>query len=86
MNELLEKLSLAVESGKINKMSPYPPAMKGLDGADELCQQALEAGIKPEVILNDALIPGMGRIGKNFPMERLLYPKCLLPPKLCQRL
>ena len=32
MSELLKKLALAVESGKINKLSPFPPAMKGLDG------------------------------------------------------
>lgn len=42
-DDLLQQLSVAVESGKINKISPYPPSMKGMDGADELYQQALEA-------------------------------------------
>lgn len=81
MNELLEKLSIAVESGKINRLSPYPPSMKGMDGADELCQQALEAGIKPEVILNDALIPGMSRIGQKFSAGKAFVPEMLIAAK-----
>ena len=36
MNELLEKIAYCVEFGKINKVSPFPPDMKGQDGADEL--------------------------------------------------
>ena len=36
---ILQKLAECVEVGKINKTSPYPPAMKGLDGADELTRQ-----------------------------------------------
>lgn len=81
MSELLEKLSLAVESGKINKLSPYPPAMRGMDGADELCQQALGAGIKPEVILNEALIPAMSRIGKKFSDGKAFVPEMLIAAK-----
>ena len=81
MNELLQKLSFAVASGKINKASPFPPSMKGMDGADELCQQALEAGIKPESILNDALIIGMASIGEKFSEGRAFIPEMLIAAK-----
>ena len=36
MDEILQKLGRCVEVGKIDKASPYPPDMKGQDGADEL--------------------------------------------------
>ncbi len=36
MSSILEKLGEAVEAGKVDKNSPYPPLMKGQDGADEL--------------------------------------------------
>ncbi|NWJ52207.1 MAG: cobalamin B12-binding domain-containing protein [Bacteroidetes bacterium] len=81
MNELLQQLSVAVESGKINKASPFPPSMKGMDGADELCQQALEVGIKAETILNDALITGMARIGQKFSEGKAYVPEMLIAAK-----
>ena len=81
MNELLEKLSIAVASGKINQASPFPPSMKGMDGADELCLQALEAGIKPEIILNDSLIVGMSIIGQRFSEGRAFIPEMLIAAK-----
>ncbi len=36
MSDLLSKLANCVEFGKINKAAPYPPNMKGEDGADEI--------------------------------------------------
>ena len=51
--EIIEKLIQVVELGKINKASPYPPELKGQDGADELTVQALEAGLKAEEILRN---------------------------------
>ncbi len=81
MNELLERLSLAIESGKINKVSPFPPSMKGMDGADELCLQAVESGINPNVILNDALITGMDRIGQKFSEGKAYVPEMLISAK-----
>ena len=41
MEELLERIAKCVELGKINEKTPYPPAMKGQPGADELTLQAL---------------------------------------------
>ncbi len=81
MSDTLEKLSHCIEVGKINKASPFPPALKGEDGADELCRQALEEGIKPEIILNEALIPGMSRIGEKFSQGKAFVPEMLISAK-----
>ena len=35
MEEILEKLAHCVEFGKINLASPYPPDLRGQEGADE---------------------------------------------------
>ena len=35
MHEILKKLAKLVEAGKIDKNSPFPPDLKGQDGADE---------------------------------------------------
>ena len=65
-SELLEKLSECVEFGKINLASPYPPQMKGQPGADEITKEALESGIAPSDILNNALITAMNKVGQKY--------------------
>ena len=47
MSEIIEKLLEAVELGKIDQKSPYPPQLRGMDGSHELTLKALEAGINP---------------------------------------
>lgn len=81
MNEILTKLSTCIEFGKINLASPYPPDMKGQPGADELTRQALEMGISPSDILNDALIPGMDRVGQKFSEHKIFVPQMLIAAK-----
>lgn len=81
MNELLEKLKICVEFGKINQKSPYPPAMKGQIGADELTKQALEEGILPADILEKALIPGMNAVGNKFSENKVFVPEMLMAAK-----
>jgi 5-methyltetrahydrofolate--homocysteine methyltransferase len=81
MSELLEKLSNCVESGKINKVSPFPPSMKGLDGADELAKQAIEEGVNPGDVLSKGLVPGMERIGKKFRENKVFVPEVLMAAK-----
>jgi len=49
MKDLLDKLSHCVEFGKINLASPYPPDMKGLEGADELARSALNDEFRKEI-------------------------------------
>ena len=83
MNELIVKIGQCVERGKINKVSPYPNDMKGMDGADELTKQALEAAVGPDAILqacNDA----MQRIGERFSRNEVFVPELLMAAKAMQ--
>ncbi len=81
MEEILDQLALCVENGKINRISPYPPAMKGQPGADELTVQALAAGIAPSDVLSKGLITGMGRIGVKFRENKVFVPQVLMSAK-----
>jgi len=80
MNELVERIAVAVEKGKINRSSPYPPAMKGQDGADELTAEALRQGIKPSEIIEGCKL-GMDRIGKKFSEGVVFVPELLMAAK-----
>lgn len=81
MNELLEKLLEAVEFGKVDLKSPYPPQLKGQDGSHELTVKAIEMGIKPQQILENALIPAMERVGKKFSENKIFVPQMLMSAK-----
>ena len=81
MNELLDKLADCVEFGKINKAAPYPPQMKGLDGADEITRQALDAGIGAQDILTYGLMPGMEKVGIKFRENKVFVPQVLMSAK-----
>jgi 5-methyltetrahydrofolate--homocysteine methyltransferase len=81
MEELLEKISHCVEFGKTDKSSPYPPDMKGQEGADELAKLALESGIKPGDILDKALIPAMSVVGDKFSRKVIYVPQMLMAAK-----
>lgn len=81
MNELLTQLSDCIEFGKINVSSPYPPQMKGQDGADEITRKALDAGVSPQDILTNGLMPGMERIGIKFRENKVFVPQVLMSAK-----
>lgn len=81
MTELLEKLSVCVEFGKIDIKSPYPPAMKGQEGAFEITKNALDSGISPSEILEEALIPAMSRVGQKFSRNEIFVPQMLMAAK-----
>lgn len=81
MNELLTKLAECVEFGKINLASPYPPQMKGQEGADEITRRALEEGVNPQDILSMGLMPGMERIGVKFRENKVFVPQVLMSAK-----
>ncbi len=81
MEEILSKIARCIESGKIDKMSPYPPDMKGQDGADELTKLALETGLKPDQILDQALIPAMEVVGDRFSRKEIYVPQMLMSAK-----
>ncbi len=81
MEELLSQIAHCIEFGKINKISPYPPDMKGMDGADELTRQALDKGAGADIILSEALVVGMEKVGVKFRENRVFVPQVLMSAK-----
>jgi methanogenic corrinoid protein MtbC1 len=81
MEELLRRIAHCVEFGKINKISPYPPDMKGQDGADELTKYALDNGASPGDILSVALVVGMEKVGVKFRENKVFVPQVLMSAK-----
>ena len=81
MDNLLEKIAYCVEFGKINKASPYPPDMKGQEGADELTAQALAENFSADDILKNALVPAMERVGVKFRENKIFVPQVLMSAK-----
>lgn len=81
MDDLLIRLSRCVEVGKIDRNSPYPPDMKGQDGADELARQALDKGLKPDELLDNALIPAMAVVGDRYSRKEIYVPQMLMAAK-----
>ncbi len=81
MDSILTQLGEAVEFGKVDKNSPFPPNMKGQDGADELAKQALDNGIAPTSVLTDALVPAMDRVGQKFSENKIFVPQMLMSAK-----
>lgn len=81
MDPVLTKLGEAVEAGKVDKNSPYPPQLKGEDGADELASQALASGVAPNDVLSEALVPAMDRVGQKFSENKIFVPQMLMSAK-----
>jgi 5-methyltetrahydrofolate--homocysteine methyltransferase len=81
MKQKLEAILKCVEFGKIDKTSPYPPDMKGQNGADELTRHAIDDGIDPSVILEEALIPAMSNVGNKFSRNEIFVPQMLMSAK-----
>jgi len=81
MSELISKIAHCIEFGKINKTSPFPPDMKGMEGADELTQQALLEGISPSDILEKGFVVGMEKVGKKFSENKVFVPQMLMSAK-----
>ena len=81
MKELLEQIAHCVEFGKINLASPYPPDMKGQEGADELTKRAIEDGVNPDDVLKKGLVIGMEKIGVKFRENKVFVPQVLMSAK-----
>ncbi|MBT3241635.1 MAG: cobalamin-binding protein [Bacteroidetes bacterium] len=79
--ELLNQIAICVERGKVNQSAPFPPDMKGQDGADELTKKAIEDGIRADKILANGLVPGMESIGIKFRENRVFVPEVLMAAK-----
>ena len=81
MAELLAKLALCIERGKVDRESPYPEDLQGEDGAAELTRRALEVSLSPGEILDQALVAGMNRIGSRFSAGEVYIPDLLFAAK-----
>jgi methanogenic corrinoid protein MtbC1 len=81
MAELLEQIAICIERGKVNAASPYPPDLKGQDGADELVKKALDQGLPPDQVLAKGLVVGMGRVGQKFSENKVFVPDLLMAAK-----
>ncbi len=81
MSDIIQKIAHCIEFGKINKTSPYPPDMRGQDGADELTKQAIEEGVDPAEILNEGMVVGMDRVGQKFSENKVFVPQMLMSAK-----
>jgi len=81
MSEILQKIAHCIEFGKISKESPYPPDLKGQDGADEYTKAALDQGISANDILQKGLVPGMEKVGIKFRENKIFVPQVLMSAK-----
>jgi methanogenic corrinoid protein MtbC1 len=81
MEDLLNQIANCIERGKSDLNSPFPPEMKGLEGAYELTRKALDSNIHPEVILKKAFMVGMTNIGEKFEKGTAFIPNLLLSAK-----
>jgi methanogenic corrinoid protein MtbC1 len=81
MEEILQQIAHCIEFGKTDKASPYPPDMKGLDGADELTKMALDKGVPPSDVLTRGLVVGMEKVGIKFRENKVFVPQVLMSAK-----
>ncbi len=81
MNSILDQLSECIEFGKADINSKHPPHLIGKEGASELTKTALESGIDANIILNQALMTGMQRIGDKFSRGKAFIPNLLISAK-----
>jgi methanogenic corrinoid protein MtbC1 len=79
--ELIEQIAYCIEFGKINLASPYPPDMRGQEGADELTRRALDEGLSPDRILKEGMVIGMERVGIKFSQNKIFVPQMLMSAK-----
>jgi len=78
MEDILRKISLCVEKGKIAREFPHPAELAGQDGVYELTKQALESGVSPVDILSKGLIAGMNKVGGLFRAGDVFLPDVLV--------
>lgn len=78
---LLEQIATCVERGKVNAKSPFPPDMKGQDGAVELTARAIDSGYSASAIMNEALLAAMQVVGEKFRDNRIFVPEVLISAK-----
>lgn len=80
MDNVVERIALCVERGKISRQSPFPPDMKDQDGAEDIAAEAIKLGIKPDELLEGCML-GMERIGEKFSQNKVFIPELLMSAK-----
>ena len=80
MSELVEKIAVCIERGKVNLAATYPPDLRGQDGADDLAKNALARGEAPDTVLQGCVL-GMQRIGEKFSQNKVFVPDLLMAAK-----
>ena len=78
MSDLLQDIAACVQAGKIDRNSPYPPAMKDQDGVDELTLKALEAGFSVDEILEKGMMAAMEIVGRDMRDGVIFVPEVLM--------
>jgi 5-methyltetrahydrofolate--homocysteine methyltransferase len=76
--DILERIAVCVEKGKVNLQSLHPPDMKDQEGADELVRLALKEDIPAAEILGKGLVAGMGQVGEKFQRNEIYLPDVLI--------
>jgi 5-methyltetrahydrofolate--homocysteine methyltransferase len=76
--DILERIAICIEKGKVNLQSLHPPDMKDQEGVDELVRFALKEGIPPAEILEKGLVVGMGQVGEKFQRNEIYLPDVLI--------
>jgi 5-methyltetrahydrofolate--homocysteine methyltransferase len=76
--DLLERIAICTEKGKVKLQSLHPPDMKGQEGVDELVRFALKEGISPDEVLGKGLVAGMGQVGEKFKRNEIFLPDVLI--------
>lgn len=84
MDDILQRIATCIERGKVNATSPYPPDLKGQDGAHELTKAALDMGVAPSDVLAQGLVVGMNSIGRKFSENKVFVPDLLMASKAMQ--
>jgi 5-methyltetrahydrofolate--homocysteine methyltransferase len=79
--DIFSLISNAIERGKVDANSPYPPDLKGQDGALELTKAAISQGISAHDILVKALMPGMKKVGDKFGCGEAFIPDLMISAK-----
>lgn len=85
MDQLMEKIALCIEKGKIDANSSYPPELSGQDGVSESIQKAFEKRISPERILSEGLIKGMEEVGRKWRNDELYLPDVILSAEVMKK-
>ena len=79
--DLIKQLAVCVARGKVDKNFPFPPDMKGLDGASELTELLLQTGESANYILRNGLMIGMNAVGEKFASGQAFIPELLVAAK-----